>query len=257
MFNPENSVNPEEPVNPENLDKKDSPLDKLKASIHTVCKNIKEYCSVPEEWSKEYERLKNFLEDKVWEWEKFKESLKLWSVRKVKNAIRMINEWIINKGSIDEYWTGLDRWNEKDIQTAKKLADMWMDIIPSEYKNMRYRNRNEKKIITAENLVRGGIIKIENISKIWAYMDEWNKEDIDTAKELHDVWMEIIWSDQEYMKKWTKQKINNLRKFKEENGNSLDYIDVHPVMGEKTKLAICASNHDRFKDGIPESLLAK
>ena len=256
MFNPENPVNPEKPVNPENSDSKNnSRFNQLRANIHAVCEDIKDCNTDPKEWTEEYERLTNFLEEKVWEWDKKKESFKYWNVKKVKTAIRMIEEWIINKENIKEDWEGMDRWSDKNIQTAKKLADMWMEIVPSDYKNMRH--RNEKKFKTAEKLVSEEIIKIKHISNNWAYMDKWNDTDIETAKKLHDLWMEIKWSDQEYMKKWTAEEINNLKEFKEKNGNSLDYIDFHPELGNETQYSICAIDYDRFKGGIPTSLLAK
>lgn len=174
------------------------------------------------------------------------ENESLWNVDKIKSLLNNFKKNISESLSKPKEWS--DEYN--------RLNDLLWDKIQEWEKVDDYiKYWTIKKIKTAKKLISEWIIKKENISKNWAYMDKWDDKKIWTAKKLVKLWMEISPYNYEYMEYRTEKEIENLKLFKEKNGNSLEYIDMHPIFGNETLLEIWAMDYPMFKKGIPTDIL--
>lgn len=153
-------------------------LDKIKQNLNDLKKNITDNITRPKENSEEYKRVENLL------WEDMEDYQKYWTIKKVNTSINMIKKWIIKKEDISKEWTYMNKWDNKWIEIAQKLTELWVEIKP--YDSMYIMQRNN-------------------------------------------------------------QKIENLKKFKAENNNSLEKESNNPVFWNNFSIKVNASDYESFK----------
>lgn len=124
------------------------------------------------------------------------------------------------KSTIINFWKNIkDAFShpKENSEEYKRLKEfLWNDF------ERHSKHWTIKRAKTAKIIIEKRIINRDDILK-WQCMDKWNKNSIETAKKLKDIGMEIKPTDWIYMWHRTPERIEWLKKWKDEHWDTLSY----------------------------------